>query len=313
MIFRPLFRHLIASASLILLAPSSFAAEVASLSEETLRSACVMVKAHITRRGAPPIASATGTGFFVASDLILTCNHCTRIPMPHGMVNANDVQVELDGGRFVRARVIARDAAHDLALLRVDGITASEAGCKPLPISKFGLDSGSPITIVGNFPEAIRVTRGQLLTRRIMPGFAMGNAKVRSGFSGGPVIGADGAVHGILSQRDDANNSIFVRSDVILSLLSRYGRTTPPASDPAPSSRTIADAESRSSDSDKPAAARSSERAAPKKFQPAADTTGDKIRIEPAGRSAEKPSARKASEEAPLVIALPVRKAAPAE
>ncbi len=50
----------------------------------------------------------------------------------------------------------------------------------------------------------------------------MGSAKVRSGFSGGPIITEDGKVQGILSQRDDDNNCIFVRSDVILTLLKRY-------------------------------------------------------------------------------------------
>lgn len=309
MIFRSLFRPLIVLASLLLLAPSTFAAEARSLSSDDLyRSACVMVKANITGRGSrQSIASATGSGFFVTPDLILTCNHCTRIPMPQGIVDANDVQVELDGGKFVRARVIARDPAHDLALLRVDAAAAKEAGARPLSLSRFNLNSGSAITIVGNFPEAIRVTRGQLLTRNIMRGFAMGNAKVRSGFSGGPVISEDGSVQGILSQRDDDNNSIFVRSDVILSLLGRHGR---PATTPVPailedekdSNIMIADVNDlkNNSPSMKPAATSeksASETADASSFQPAATTT----------RPSPKPFASGPTGDAPLIVALPVR------
>lgn len=211
------------AAALLVSVTAVHAASPPDLGDNVLRSACVMVTAHITRQGAPPIASATGTGFFVAPDLILTCNHCTRIPMPRGMVNANDVQVELDGGTFVRARVIGRDPAHDLALLKIDRTSAARAECKPLPLSpRFSLRSGSAISIVGNFPEAIRVTRGELVARSVMRGFAMGSAKVRSGFSGGPVLDENGAVQGILSQRDDDNNSIFVRADVIHNLLDRH-------------------------------------------------------------------------------------------
>ncbi len=288
----PLFvRSLLVFSALSLSAAPALCAEAPGASasrDELIRSSCVMVKAHIVPGGGggAPMASATGTGFFVASDLILTCNHCTRIPMRRGIVNANDVQVELDGGRFVSARVIARDPAHDLALLQIDAQTASELGCKPLSLSRFSLSSGSPITIIGNFPEAIRLTRGELVARSVMKGFAMGSAKVRSGFSGGPVMSEDGTVQGILSQRDDDNNSIFVRSDVILSMLSRYGRPTAPREKmPEPASRqTLASAKKEAVGDDGA------------KFQPVSKNS-------PETKSAGAPS----SGETSLVVALPVR------
>lgn len=302
-----------AAALLLFSALPAGAASPSEPDDETLRSACVMVKAHIIRPGAPPVASATGTGFFVAPNLILTCNHCTRIPMPHGMVNANDVQVELDGGTFVRARVVDRDPAHDLALLEIDTPSGSNSRSRALSLSpRFSLRSGSAITIVGNFPEAIRVTRGELVARSVMRGFAMGSAKVRSGFSGGPVLDENGAVQGILSQRDDDHNSIFVRADVIRNLLSRHDvPPVPLRRDEAPAAASsdisVASSGSARNETRQTAAARTSTSRTEK--APKAEES----RTRETATSAEPAKSAPAARDEAVVVALPVRPASVTE
>lgn len=186
-----------------------------------VKQVCVLVRSAIGT-WEEPAGTATGTGFFVAPDLVLTCNHLTQIPMGRGMVPVDNIGVETRKNHLVKARVVRRDTAHDLALLRVNEKLPGE----PFRIEKFSMRNGDSVAIVGNFPEALRVTRGELLTRSVMEGFAMSSAKVRSGFSGGPILSADGTVQGILSQRDDDNNSIFVRSDIIIRLLKGFERKT---------------------------------------------------------------------------------------
>lgn len=202
-------------ATALFLASVAFAAETLDQSAGDL---CVMVRTHTPDNGRG-VGAATGTGFLVAPDLVLTCNHLTMIPMPQGdLVAASSVRVHAGSDHSVSGQIVSRDSKHDLALIKIKGEIPREA----LKMSRFAMEAGAPIKIVGNFPDAVRVTQGKLLTDSIMEGFAMGSAKVRSGFSGGPVLDGEGNVQGILSQRDDDNNSIFVRSDVIMQLLSSY-------------------------------------------------------------------------------------------
>ena len=189
---------------------------------ETTRRLCVLVQSEVGDGGCGVSGTATGTGLFVAPDLVLTCNHLLLIPFDYGTVPADRVSVETRRGNFVPATIVRRDLEHDLALLKVSETVAVQ----PMKIPKFRLKRGGKVMIVANFPDAIRVVRGELVNRTLMEGFAVSSAKVRSGFSGGPIIDPEGAVQGILSQRDNANNSIFVRSDVIRNMLMDYSRET---------------------------------------------------------------------------------------
>jgi S1-C subfamily serine protease len=197
---------------------AQFAAASSEFCPENAKQLCVLVRTRMDDSGKGPVGSATGTGFYVAPNLILTCHHLTRIPMRDGWGIAENMLVETRRGKFTRAKIVGSDERHDLVLLRLE----ESATCTPFQIAEFSMQKGDDMTIIGNFPEAIRVTKGELMSRQVMKGFAMGSAKVRSGFSGGPVIDKSGKVQGILSQRDDDNNSVFVRSDVIISLLKRY-------------------------------------------------------------------------------------------
>jgi S1-C subfamily serine protease len=217
--------------------------------KEKAKSLCLMVRAELGNpdRGG---ANATGTGFLIAPDLVLTCNHLTQIPFGRRMVPAERVYVEISRGKLIPAKILRRDLNHDLALLRLREPVRQEG----FRIGDYSMQRGDGMTIIGNFPDALRAVQGKLLTHNLMPGFAMGSAKVRSGFSGGPILDSGGNVQGILSQRDDANNSIFVRTDVIRSLLRAHERATgeklaclreaqPPAPEPAAVETVIEDAQ----------------------------------------------------------------------
>jgi hypothetical protein len=185
-----------------------------------LESACVYVRADAGATFLGFGGSNTGTGFPVSSDLVVTCDHLTRVPTIYGTAASRRLLVEVEPGRLAGAVVVERDPAHDLALLKVSEPCAG----KPVMVGEFGLNRGDEVSIVGSFPDSVRVTRGSVISSCVLDGCAMATAKVRTGFSGGPVIGPDGTVQGMLSQRDDRYNAIFVRSDAILALLNAYER-----------------------------------------------------------------------------------------
>ncbi len=189
---------------------------------DDLKSVCVLVRADAGSGAFGFVGTVSGTGFFVAPDLLVTCAHLSRIPGVFGTSQAGRFLVEMEPGLDVEARLVMQDPHRDLALLRV----ARATGGSPLAVKPFSLRSGQEVAIVGNFPASIQVTRGTVVSPSVSQGFALASAKVRGGFSGGPVFGPDGSVQGVLSQRDDDYNAIFVPSDVVLDMLRSYESRT---------------------------------------------------------------------------------------
>lgn len=187
-------------------------------SEPSAKDICVLVRGRAGEPGYGPVGTAVGSGFYVAPDLVLTCNHLTRIPLGYDEIPVDAMAIEGAAGRMVEAKVVRRDTAHDLVLLKVEEKSTKE----PLCVASSCAREGDALRIIGNFPDAVRVTRGEVISDDVEDGFAMADAKVRSGFSGGPVVDANNRVQGILSQRDDDNNAIYVKADVIRRFLKSY-------------------------------------------------------------------------------------------
>src|SRR3954468_16911930 len=83
---------------------------------------------------------ARGSGFFVASDRIITNRHVIE--------RSNRVEVHLlDGKKFIVKGVLAVDGEGDLALLQVD---VPAAAAVPLPINRSVPQEGESIVVVGN-------------------------------------------------------------------------------------------------------------------------------------------------------------------
>lgn len=295
---------------------------------------CFLIKSSTTLPDGQE-ATGSGTGFLIDKDLVLTCNHLVNIPTPMGILPADRVRVDT-GKETYRARIVARDERHDLVLLKLNKPISSR---RPLRMRNFDLQEKDQLSIIGNFPEEVRTTRGNLVLPSVRGGYAVSTAKVYSGFSGGPILDREGLVQGILSQRDDNYNSIFVRSDVVMDMLADYAKRNKrtiacmePATDYEQAGadatiaesvstgrnaeKGIADADVRETDAQGPAKQASLESAKP------AESTGKllaqeataKIEGTNTGRSAVTATpganaARKTAEDHMVVVAMPTRKA----
>jgi serine protease Do len=147
--------------------------------------------------GANPPASefsSLGSGFIIdPSGLIVTNDHV--------IANAAQINVTLsDGGKF-EAKVVGRDAATDLALLKIDAK-------KPLPAATWGDSTkvrvGDWVLAIGNpFGLGGTVTAGIIsaTARDIHSGpyddFLQTDASINRGNSGGPMFNLKGQVIGI--------------------------------------------------------------------------------------------------------------------
>ncbi|MEJ1994968.1 MAG: trypsin-like peptidase domain-containing protein [Limibacillus sp.] len=145
-----------------------------------------------------------GTGFVYAEGgVIATAWHVVGV--------AKAIEVRLNDGRILPARLIAGDAASDIALLRV------EADLTPLVLRQGYPGLGEPVCALGNaFGLDLSVTCGVVsATKRSGIGFnpledfIQTDAAVNPGASGGPLLDAEGRVVGLLSaiftKQSDAN------------------------------------------------------------------------------------------------------------
>jgi S1-C subfamily serine protease len=146
--------------------------------------------------------TATGSGFVIDGDGdILTNNHVVS--------GAQSIHVKLGSSdTSYDAKVVGRDVATDLALLKID---APSSDLHPLALgNSSSVQVGDPVVAIGNpFGLDQTATSGivSALQRQIQAqnGFAISNviqtdASINPGNSGGPLINAAGQVIGITSQ-----------------------------------------------------------------------------------------------------------------
>jgi serine protease Do len=145
-------------------------------------------------------ARSLGSGFIVdASGYIVTNNHVITSQNEEAIVDK--IQVILGDGQKFDAKVVGRDMAADLALLKVESKT-------PLPTVKFGnsdtIRVGDWALAVGNpFGVGQSVTSGivSALHRDVegaqYPFFIQTDAPINRGNSGGPMFNSNGEVIGI--------------------------------------------------------------------------------------------------------------------
>jgi len=146
--------------------------------------------------GATPVARGTGSGVvFTADGAILTNNHVVD--------DALTINVHLRDGRFLPARLVGRDPATDLAVIKVDA-----HGLQP---ARFG-DSdaarvGELVVAIGSpFGLGYTVTTGVLSAKgrggigvNAIEDYLQTDASINPGNSGGPLCNLDGQVLGINS------------------------------------------------------------------------------------------------------------------
>jgi serine protease Do len=142
----------------------------------------------------PPKAQSSGSGFFISSDgYIVTNNHVVE--------NADDIKVTLKDGRELPARIIGRDEATDLAVVKVDGsgfpFVDFENSAKPR-VGDWVIAVGNPFGLGGTATAGIVSAYGRDIGDNFVD-FIQIDAPINRGNSGGPTFDIYGRVIGVNS------------------------------------------------------------------------------------------------------------------
>lgn len=141
----------------------------------------------------PRVERSLGSGFFISADGLVVTNH-------HVIDEADEVEVVLQDGRSLPARIIGRDPATDLAVLRVQ---SNEV----FPFVPFG-DSdasrvgdwvvaiGNPFGFGGSLTAGVISARGRDIGGRY-DDFLQTDVAINQGNSGGPLFNLEGEVIGV--------------------------------------------------------------------------------------------------------------------
>ncbi|MGF3022839.1 Do family serine endopeptidase [Methylobacterium aquaticum] len=137
--------------------------------------------------------AAQGSGFFISADGYVVTNN-------HVVTNAKSVEVTLDDGRTLPAKIIGTDPKTDLALLKVtDGA--------PFPYVKLAHGApqvgdwvvaiGNPFGLGGTVTAGIVSARGRDIGAGPYDDFLQIDAPINKGNSGGPTFNVSGEVVGV--------------------------------------------------------------------------------------------------------------------
>lgn len=134
------------------------------------------------------------SGVACAADLVLTADHVIE--------REEDIQVLTPGGQVMPAALAGRDPAADLALLRLaeKALSPAPAAAADGAVGQLALTVARPdaqgvqagLALISAVGGPVRTVRGGLLKR-----YFRLDAAPLPGFSGGPLIGADGKVLGV--------------------------------------------------------------------------------------------------------------------
>jgi len=143
------------------------------------------------RRGPP------ASGIALGADLVLTADHV----VDPGREDA--IRIGLPDGSEVGASVVGRDAATDIAILRIasGSLTAAKAaqqeprtGALALVVGRPGSQPNASLGLITGLAGPTRTRRGGILER-----FIQVDAVLYPGFSGGPLIDSEGSVLGMIT------------------------------------------------------------------------------------------------------------------
>jgi Do/DeqQ family serine protease len=152
--------------------------------------------AHLFGRGSAddPIGRGTGSGVVFAADgAILTNNHVVE--------SALTINVRLRDGRYLPARLVGRDPATDLAVVKVDATGLTPAKFADSDAARVG---ESVVAIGSPFGLGYTVTAGVLSAKgrggigmNAIEDYLQTDASINPGNSGGPLCNLQGEVLGI--------------------------------------------------------------------------------------------------------------------
>lgn len=164
------------------------------------------------------------SGIVYAADLILTADHIIE--------REEGIKVVLADGAEVSASVAGRDAGSDLAVLKLERPvgTVAEATKSPARLGQIALVLGRPspngieasLGTVSAMGGPIRTGRGGMLERYIRT-----DSISYPGFSGGPLVAADGTVLGVNTSGLANGAAVTIPADIawrIADTLVKHGR-----------------------------------------------------------------------------------------
>lgn len=141
----------------------------------------------------PHVTQAQGSGFIISPDgYVVTNNHVVE--------NATDVEVTLDGGKTVPAKIIGTDKKTDLALLKLKegGSYPYVEFAKTAPrVGDWVIAVGNPFGLGGTVTAGIISARGRDIGAGPYDDFLQIDAPVNRGNSGGPSFNSQGQVVGV--------------------------------------------------------------------------------------------------------------------
>lgn len=148
---------------------------------------------------------SSGSGFVIRSDgYILTNNHVVASAADA----KGQIKVTLNDGKTFAAKILGRDAAYDLAVLKISvtGLSALQFGdSDAIQVGDNVIAIGSPLGLSGTVTSGIisaknrAVTSGTGTSESSFINALQTDAAINPGNSGGPLVDATGAVVGVNS------------------------------------------------------------------------------------------------------------------
>ncbi|MFT4097457.1 MAG: Do family serine endopeptidase [Rhodoblastus sp.] len=145
------------------------------------------------RNNKPRKATALGSGFIISADgYVVTNNHVVE--------NATEVELVLDNGKTLPAKIVGTDKKTDLALLKIKESGTYpfvQFGAKTPRVGDWVVAVGNPFGLGGTVTAGIVSARGRDIGSGPYDDFLQIDAPVNRGNSGGPTFDATGQVVGV--------------------------------------------------------------------------------------------------------------------
>jgi serine protease Do len=156
---------------------------------------------NIPQMPSPMPSQGTGSGFIVDADGVILTN-------AHVVDGADEVTVRLVDGREFKAKVLGKDKATDIAVIKIDatGLPTVRIGDpKATKVGAWVVAIGAPFGLDNTVTSGIVSAKGRSLPGDAAVPFIQTDAAVNPGNSGGPLFNLKGEVIGV-------NSQIFSRS-----------------------------------------------------------------------------------------------------
>lgn len=164
------------------------------------------------------------SGIIFAKDLVLTAEHVIE--------RDEDLSVVLEDGTEVQAKIAGRDAGSDLAVLKLERAVdnVAEVTKSPARLGQIALALARPsrdgieasLGTVSAIGGPVRTQRGGMLDRYLRT-----DSISYPGFSGGPLVAADGTILGLNTSGLSNGSAITIPADIAWSIadtLSKHGQ-----------------------------------------------------------------------------------------